>query len=120
MVEKVAKTKFPKNVTHKPLKLNPSKNPRFSSPRVEQAPGHEEEILEEGATQQDQPQTGPQVVTGLTGAEHWSDRWGGWEQHRHHRSTSPLRKFLNFIFGMFRSQHDIQVHNKGLGGRTSK
>jgi hypothetical protein len=31
-----------------------------------------------------------------------------------------LRKFLNFIFGMCRSQHDIQVHSKGLGGRTSK
>jgi hypothetical protein len=45
MIEKVAKTEFPKNVTHKPLKLNPSKNPRFPSPRVEQAPGHEEEIF---------------------------------------------------------------------------
>jgi hypothetical protein len=49
MIEKVAKTEFPKNVTHKPLKLNPSKNPRFPSPRVEHAPGHEEEIFEEGA-----------------------------------------------------------------------
>jgi hypothetical protein len=55
MIEKVAKMEFPKNVTHKPLKLNPSKNPRLPNPRVEQAPGHEEEIFEEGATQPDQP-----------------------------------------------------------------
>jgi hypothetical protein len=45
MIEKVAKTEFPKSVMHKPLKLNPSKNPRLPSPRVEQA-GHEEEIFE--------------------------------------------------------------------------
>jgi hypothetical protein len=51
MIEKVAKTEFPKNVTHKPLKLNPSKSPRFPSPSIEQALGHEEEILEEGTTQ---------------------------------------------------------------------
>jgi hypothetical protein len=76
MIEKVAKTEFPKIVIHKPLKLNPSKNPRLPSPRAEQAHGHEEEIFEEGATQSDHPQTGPQVVTGLTGAKHRSDRWG--------------------------------------------
>jgi hypothetical protein len=98
---------FPKNVTHKPLKLNPSKNPRFPSPKAEQAPGHDEEILEEGATQQDQAQISPQAIVGLTGAKHQSDRWGGWEQHRPRRSTSPLRKFLNFIIGMCKSQHDI-------------
>jgi hypothetical protein len=45
MIEKVAKMEFPKNVTHKPLKFNPSKNPRFPSLRVEQALGHEEEIF---------------------------------------------------------------------------
>jgi hypothetical protein len=74
MIEKVAKTEFPKNVTHKPLKLNPSKNPRFPSPRVENAPRHEGEIFEEGAAQPDLPQVGAQTVTGLTGAEHRSDR----------------------------------------------
>jgi hypothetical protein len=78
MIEKVAKTEFPKNVTHKPLKLNPSKNPRFPSPIVEHAPGHEEEIFEVGAARSDLPQAGTQTVTGLTGAEHRSDRWGGW------------------------------------------
>jgi hypothetical protein len=74
MIEKVAKTEFLKNVTHKSLKLNLSKNTRLPSPRVEQAPSHEEEIFEEGATQPDQPQIGAQAVTGLTGAEHQSDR----------------------------------------------
>jgi hypothetical protein len=59
MIEKVAKAEFPKNVTHKPLKLNPSKNPRFPSSRAEQAPGHEEGIIEEGATQLPQQQTCP-------------------------------------------------------------
>jgi hypothetical protein len=49
MIEKVAKTEFTKNVTYKPLKLNPRKNPRFPSPRVEHAPGQEGEIFEEGA-----------------------------------------------------------------------
>jgi hypothetical protein len=112
MIEKVAKTEFPKNVTHKPLKLNPSKYPRLPSPKVEQAPGHEEGIFEEGTVQPDQPQAGAQVVTGLTGAEHRFDRWGGWEHGRPRRSTSPLRKFLNFIFGMCRSQHDIQVEQQ--------
>jgi hypothetical protein len=112
MIEKVAKTKFPKNVTRKPLKLNPSKNLRIPSPRVEQALGHEEEILEEGVVQPDQPQAGAQAVTGLTGAEHRCDRWGGWEHSRPRRSTSPLQKFLNFIFGMCRSQHDIQVEQQ--------
>jgi hypothetical protein len=79
MIHKVAKAEFPKNVTHKPLKLNPNKNPRFPSPRAEQAPGHEEGILEEGSTQLPQQQTGPQAITALTSAEHWSERWGGWE-----------------------------------------
>jgi hypothetical protein len=105
MIEKVARTEFLKNVTHKPLKLNPSKNPRLPSPRVEKAPGRDAKITEEGATHSDQPRTGPQVATGMTGAR---------------RSTSPLRKILNFIFGMCKSQHDIQVSNKGLGGQTSK
>jgi hypothetical protein len=72
MIEKVAKTEFPKNV-----KLNPSKSRKIPSPRVEQAPVHEEEIFEEGTTQPDLPQAGAQAVTGLTGAEHRSDRWGG-------------------------------------------
>jgi hypothetical protein len=112
MIEKVAKTEFSKNVTHKPLKLNPSKNPRLTSPRVEQAPGHEEGIFEEGTTQPDQPQAGAQAVTGLTGAEHRSDWWGGWEHGRPRRSTSPLQKFHNFIFGMCRSQHDMQVEQQ--------
>jgi hypothetical protein len=112
MIEKVAKTEFPKNVTHKPLKLNPSKNPRLPSPRVEQAPGHKEGIFEEGTTQPDQPQVGAQAITGLTGAEHQSNQWGGWEHRRPRRSTSPLRKFLKFIFGMCRSQHDIQVEQQ--------
>jgi hypothetical protein len=53
IIEKVAKTKFPKNVTHKPLKLNPSKNPLLPSHRVEQTPGHEEGIFEEGTVQPD-------------------------------------------------------------------
>jgi hypothetical protein len=62
MIEKVAKMEFSKNVTHKPLKLNPSKNPRLPSPRVEQAPGHEEEIFEEGAARPDQPLVGTQTA----------------------------------------------------------
>jgi hypothetical protein len=67
MIEKVAKTEFPKNVTHKPLKLNPSKNPWVPSPRVEHVPGQEEEIFEEGAARPDVPQAGAQTGTGLTG-----------------------------------------------------
>jgi hypothetical protein len=47
IIEKVAKMEFLKNVTHKPLNINPSKYPRLPSPRVEQAPGHEAEITEE-------------------------------------------------------------------------
>jgi hypothetical protein len=94
MIEKVAKTEFPKNVTHNPLKLNPSKNPRLPSPRVEQAPGREAEITEEGATQSDQPQAGAQTVTGLTGAEHRSDRWGGglgaWQTSQVHFSFKEI------------------------------
>jgi hypothetical protein len=102
---------FRKNLTHKPLKLNPSNNPRIPSPRAEQAPGREEEIFEEGSTQLPQ-ETRPQAITGLTGAEHRSDRWGGCDHSRLCRSTSPLRKFLNFTFGMCRSQHDIQVEQQ--------
>jgi hypothetical protein len=102
MIEKVAKMEFPKNVSHDPLKLNPSKNQRFPSPRVEQSPGHEDGIIEEDSTQPPQ-QIEPRAVTGVTGVEHRSDRWGGWEHSRPRRSTSPLRKFLNFIFGMCKS-----------------
>jgi hypothetical protein len=58
MIEKVIKMEFPINVTHKPLNLNPSKNPRLPSPRVEQAPGHEEGIFEERAARPDQPPAG--------------------------------------------------------------
>jgi hypothetical protein len=66
MIEKVAKTEFLKNVTHKPLKLNPSKNPRLPSLRVEQAPGREAEITEEGATQS--------AATDRLSGRHQSDR----------------------------------------------
>jgi uncharacterized protein YcaQ len=110
-LKRLQRRSFRKNVTHKPLKLNPSKNPRIPSPRAKQAPGREEEIFEEGSTQLPQ-ETGPQAVTGLIGAEHRSGRWGGWEHGRPRRSISLLRKFLNFIFGMCRSHHDIQVEQQ--------
>jgi hypothetical protein len=69
-------------------------------------------IFEEEAARPDQAQAETQTVTGLTGAGHRSDRWGGWQHDRPRRSTSPLRKFINFIFGMCRSQHDIQVEQQ--------
>jgi hypothetical protein len=48
------------------LKLNPSKNPRLPSLRVEQAPGREAEITEEGATQS--------AATDRLSGRHQSDR----------------------------------------------
>jgi hypothetical protein len=113
MIEKVAKTEFPKNVTHKPLKLNPSKNPRIPSPRVEQAPGHEEEIFEEGAAQSDQPQAGAQAVTGLTGGEAGSTTG----------LAGPPLLYGNFstsYLGCVGASMASKLSSKGLGGKTSK
>jgi hypothetical protein len=113
LIEKVAKTEFPKNVTHKPLKLNPSKSPRFPSPRAEWAPGHEDELFEEGATQEDQPQTGPQAVTGLTGGEAGSNTGPPY----------PLLRWRSFsISSLACAGVSITARwsNKGLGGQTSK
>ena len=45
MIESVSKLDFPKNVKHKPLRPNPSKEPRLPSPRPEDAP--EQDIEEE-------------------------------------------------------------------------
>jgi hypothetical protein len=47
VVESLSGLNFPKDVKHKTLKLNPSKEPRVPSPRDEDVPGHEHEILEE-------------------------------------------------------------------------
>jgi hypothetical protein len=47
MVERVSRTEFPKNVKHKPLRLNLSKEPRIPSPRDEDAPENEQEIRDD-------------------------------------------------------------------------
>jgi hypothetical protein len=93
MIEKVAKTEFPKNVTHKPLKLNPSKNPRLPTPRVEQALGHEEEIFEEGAARPDQPQAGTQTVTGMCRSQHYIQV----EQQRSRRANKQMRDTMKLM-----------------------
>jgi hypothetical protein len=113
MIEKVAKTEFPKNVTHKPLKLNPSKNPRFPSPRVEHAPGHEEEIFEEGAAQPDLPQAGAQTVTGLTGGVAGSQTG---------LAGQPLLcgSFSTSYLGCAGASMISKLSNKGREGQTSK
>jgi hypothetical protein len=110
MIEKVAKTEFPKNVTHNPLKLNPSKNPRFPSPRVEQALGHEEQIFEEGAAWPDQPHAGTQTVTGGEAG-----------------STAGLvgppplcRSFSISYLGCAGASMTSKLSNKGLEGQISK
>jgi hypothetical protein len=116
MIEKVAKTKFPKNVTHKPLKLNPSKNPRLPSPRVEQAPGHEEEIFEEGAARPDQPHTGTQTVTGLNSAEH---RLTGGEAGSMAGLVGPPPLYISFsisYLGCVGASMTSKLSNKGLEG----
>jgi hypothetical protein len=122
MIEKVAKMEFPKNVTHKPLKLNPSKNPRLSSPRVEQAPGHKGEIFEEGAARPDQPQAGTQTVTGLIGAEHRSDRWGGLAGSTAGLVGPPLLygSFSISYLGCAGASMTSKLSNKGLEGQISK
>jgi hypothetical protein len=113
MIEKVAKTEFPKNVTHKPLKLNPSKNPRFPYLRVEKAPGHEEEIFEEGAARPDQPQEGTQTVTGLTGGEAGST--AGLV------GPPPLcGSFSISYLGCAGASMTSKLSNKGLEGQISK
>jgi hypothetical protein len=113
MIEKVAKTEFPKNVTHKPLKLNPSKNPRIPSPRVEQAPGREEEIFEEGAARPDQPRAGTQTVTGLIGVETGSTAG----------LVGPPPLYGSFsisYLGCAGASMTSKLSNKGLEGRISK
>jgi hypothetical protein len=113
MIEKVTKMEFPKNVTHKPLKLNPSKNPRLPSPRVEQAPGHEEEIFEERAARPDPPQAAAQAVTGLTGgvAGSMADLVG----------PPPLYGSFSILYlGCAGASMTSKLSNKGLEGRISK
>jgi hypothetical protein len=113
MIEKVTKTEFPKNVTHKPLKLNPSKNPRIPSPRVEQAPGHEEEIFEEGAVQPNQPQAGAQAVTSLTGGEAGSTTGLA-------GPPLPYGSFSTLYLGCVRANMTSKLSNRGLEGQISK
>jgi hypothetical protein len=113
MIEKVAKTDFPKNVTHKPLKLNPSKNPRLPYPRVEKAPRHEEEIFKEGIAQPDQPQTGAQTVTGLTGGEAGNMAGLGDPPLLYGNSSTSY-------LGCAGANMTSKLSNKGLGGQISK
>jgi hypothetical protein len=63
MIEKVTRVEFPKDVTHKPLRPNPVKNPIVPSPEREP-----EITADEGAHwQQYQQRPTAQVDTGLTG-----------------------------------------------------
>jgi hypothetical protein len=72
MIEKVTRVEFPKDVTHKPLRPNPLKNPIVPSPEREP-----EITADEGADWQPyQQRPTTQVDTGLTDASHRSDRWG--------------------------------------------
>jgi hypothetical protein len=107
-------------VTHKPLKLNPSKDPQLPCPRVEQAPRHEEEIFEEGTAQPDQPQTGAQTVTGLTGAEHWST--SGEAGNMASLAGPPLLygNSSTSYLGCAGASMTSKLSNKGLEGQISK
>jgi hypothetical protein len=127
MIEKVAKVEFPKNVTHKPLKLNPSKNPMFLSPIAEQAPNHEEGNVEEGATQQPQQQTGPQTVIGQTGHA-WAARD---EQHPRVNSPKSNSRCPDSLHGFVQDFGDsrntswalhcqVMVHKNSLNQEESK
>jgi hypothetical protein len=58
---------FPKDVTHKPLKTNPIKNPSIPSPEHEPEIRVEEEEEEGGNWQWYQQQTPAQADTDLTG-----------------------------------------------------
>jgi hypothetical protein len=114
MIEKVTKIEFPKDVTHKPLRPNPVKNPIVPSPEREP-----EITAEEGAEarvdwQQFKQQPTAQADTGLTGATHRSDRWGPGQYGRPKKSTSPLRRFVNLLFGMCKSQYDIEVEQQWM------
>jgi hypothetical protein len=113
MIEKVTKPEFPKNVIHKPLKLNPSKNLRFPSPRVEHEPGHEGEIFEEGTAQPDLPQAGAQTVTGLTGGVAGSTTG---------HTDPPLLcgSFSTSYLGCAGANMTSKLSNKGREGQTSK
>jgi hypothetical protein len=120
MIEKVAKTEFPKNVTRKPLKLNPSKNLRIPSPRVEQALGHEEEILEEGVVQPLSQRQGlrpspvrPVLSTGLIGGEAGSTAGLA-------GPPLPYRSFSTLYLECVGASMTSKLSNRGLEGQISK
>ena len=72
----------------------------------------EEEEEGQHTPQQQQPSTGVQTGTGLTGAHDRSDRSRP-EQHRHrHGSSSPIKKLINLFVGMCKSQRDIEVEQQ--------
>jgi hypothetical protein len=112
--QRVTRVEFSKDVTHKPLRPNPVKNPIVPSP--EQEP---EITADEGTEvgvdwQQFQQRPTTQADTGLTGASHRSNRWGPGQYGQQKKSTSPLCPFLNLIFGMCKSQYDIEVEQQWM------
>jgi hypothetical protein len=99
----VTRVEFPKDVMHNPLRPNLVKNPIVPSPQREP-----EITADEGAEagvdwQQFQQRPTTQVDTGLTGASYRSDRWGPGQYGHQKKSTSPLCRFLDLIFGMSKS-----------------
>ena len=73
MIKKVTGTRFPGDVSHRPLRPPVSKNPRMPSPEALEKEEHE--IGEEGEDQQHPQQYGAsQGGTGLTGHPDRSDR----------------------------------------------
>ncbi|RLN09265.1 hypothetical protein C2845_PM11G18380 [Panicum miliaceum] len=95
MIKKTIGTNFPGDVSHKP----------FEAPSAAQ---EEEEI------RQEQPDT--QHGAGLTGSPDRSDRFrSGQHSHshrQHEKPSSPIKKIINFLVGMCKSQRDIEVEQK--------
>jgi hypothetical protein len=67
MIEKVTRVEFPKDVTHKPLRPNPVKNPIVPSPEREPKITTDEGAEAGADWQQYQQRPTAQVDTGLTG-----------------------------------------------------
>jgi hypothetical protein len=96
MIKRATRVEFLKDVTHKPLRPNPVKNPIVPSPE------REPEITADEGTdvgvdwQLFQQRPTAQADTGLTGASHRFDRWGPGQYGQQKKSTSPASLFSEF------------------------
>ena len=109
MIKKVTGTRFPSDVSHRPLRPPVSKNPRMPSPEALEKEEHEIGEEEEHSQQHDAAQGG----TGLTG-----HTWDCIATGRRHLLRS--RNSSTYLWECARAKETLRLSSRGSGGLARK